>query len=78
MTPIDFVLTVLAMIIAGVVSTIIIGFLGFFTIKRMINKAMESEEIKEFKHAFEALKSEIESFKERVEKLFNADSEMIA
>lgn len=73
MSLIDFLLQLLVMVLGSVISAIILALLGFFTIKRMISRAMDSKEVKEFTAGFEALKAELEKLKDEITKLFEGN-----
>lgn len=60
---IDFFFQYLALVLASITSTVIITMLGWLAIKRMVNKAMQSREVQDFKKGFESLKKELEELK---------------
>lgn len=74
MTPIDFLLNLLVFILGTTISLLISAFLGFLFLKRLIGKAMESKEIKEFKAGLDAVTRELERLKDRFDKLLNSGS----
>ena len=74
MTAIDFLLTLLIFVLGSLISAVVLAFLGFFTIKRMISKGMESEEVKQFKEALDSLGKELGRLKDQFDKLFNKGS----
>jgi len=65
LTPIDFFLQYLLLTLASVTSAIILAILGFFTIKRMISKAMGSKEVQDLKDALDNLRKELEKLKDQ-------------
>lgn len=71
MTAIDFLLTLLIFVLGSLISAVVLAFLGFFTIKRMISRGMESEEVKQFKEALDSLVKELERLKDRFDRFFN-------
>lgn len=69
MTWIDFLLQYLALVLASITASVILAFLGYFTIKHMIDKAMQSKEVQEFRKTIDSVKVQIEKLKKRIEKL---------
>ena len=75
MSPLDFFLTVLAMVLASVISAVILALLGFVTVKHLINKGMESEAVQRFQKAFDDVVKALEELYAKIEKLFNNNPE---
>lgn len=77
MTLIDFLLQYLALVLASITASVILAFLGFFTIKHMIDKAMQSKEVRAFRKTIDAVKVQIEKLKKEGEKIAKQIEKML-
>lgn len=71
MTWIDFLLQYLALVLASLTVFGISLCLGYYTMKHLINKAMQSKEVQEFKKTIDAVKVEIEKLKKQFQAMIS-------
>jgi len=71
LTPMDFLLNLLLLVLGSLISAMLLAVLGFFTIKRLVGKAMDSKEVRDLKEALDTVAKELGRLKEQFDKLFN-------